>query len=147
MQCGSADTTKLSLIWQSGNAVIHAKTTGVDIGSGIGFGTAFTTGSAQSLSSLRASPPEKMQVIRPVLVYFFINLIVYVAVSSIFSLPSWLDLILNWVWLPPSAWHLYKSIRYNRFQYPRLLRQWSQCFHCNRCGTIFLPTQNQGVNS
>lgn len=136
-KCQSPNTTKLSLVWQDGLSHINAKTIGAVYARGPGLGGAYTSGTVQSASSRWAQPPEKLPVFWPIAVFFGLNVVLLAVVYLIFSVPAWLDLVLNWLWLPPSIGNVVVATRYNRKIYPRERAAWNRAFRCNRCGTIF----------
>lgn len=126
------------MIWQDGLSHIDAKTVGAGYARGLGLGGAYTSGTVQSASSRGAQPPEKHPVFWPIAVFFVLNGVLLAVVCLIFDVPAWLDLVLNWLWLPPSLVNAVVAMRYNRNIYPRDLVAWHRAFRCNRCGSVFL---------
>lgn len=43
------------------------------------------------------------------------------------------------IWASIMAWGLLGAIRYNKNQWPDLVKRWREAFLCSACGTMFKP--------
>lgn len=137
VKCNSDNVQKLSVIFQSGTQNIN--TTSRTFGSGIGFGngggllgvgsaSTKTTGQSQSHLAGIASPPKKKKYDIPLLIIFFaiVALVANIISGAFFILP-----------LVAAVLFGYRAYQYNKTQWPPKYQEWSNSWHCNKCGVIY----------
>lgn len=128
-QCNSDNVQRLSLVYEQGTQNISATsrtTTSYGFGQGFSRGTTTTTGKSQSITAMKAAPPNKKKIIIPIVLI----------VAGLFLMKQgelW-ALIISAV----GGFLFYFYFKYNRNVYPRLYADWENSWLCNRCGTIYL---------
>lgn len=129
-KCGSDQTQRLKLIYESGTKDINTTgyTAGTGIGSLVGLGGAATktTGTSQSLMAQRTAPPIKKSFKWPMISLLF--------GLFLFGTVNWLSvaLTLGGVGFAFLAW------KHNANEWPGRYKSWLESWHCNKCGEIYL---------
>ncbi len=143
--CNSDTTQLLSTVYESGISNIRTKSSGAGVGIGrgglsVGVGTGSTSGTAQTLVSQRAAPPEKKRYTKPLLMIFVAYFVVSMVASGLGS--HVLGFMATLVWICATAAWIYHAFRYNAKNWKLLTEQWQNSFMCHRCSHVFLPTRN-----
>jgi hypothetical protein len=124
-RCGSEEVRKLSLIYREGTAHVGAYAPG---GGG-------TLGTAQSLMSRDAAPPQPQDVEWAIL-FAAIGL----AIAALGGVSGVLAVSLAGIGVAiMSAAAAFSQAKWNRDVYPQLYGKWNDTFLCNRCDSHFIP--------
>lgn len=127
--CGSSDTRRLSLIFKEGTAVFTAETSPKWFSGRSQHVSSNTTGLSRSQLTSEAAAPEKAPTMRTLLIGGLVT-----AFMSDFG-RTWsiaaglLTMIVVW-----------RCVRYNSSEFPRLFATWKNSFLCRRCGRVFDPS-------
>lgn len=136
--CKSEATQKLSIAYEAGLSDIKTTSHGAGIATGHGFfglgaERTKTTGTSQTLSSQKASPPSKKTYFKP-LIAIWIGVAI---IASFMGKGSLSNLISSFLWIAGSlAWIIY-AYKYNSNEWINLKAQWDKSFICNRCNHQF----------
>ena len=146
-RCGSEQVQKLSVIYESGVAVVDTTSAGYGIGAtgqglGGGFGAAATRGVQVTALAAKAAPPARRNTGRPAIWMLFCG---------------FLPFMLHWFesnGLSPAAppMVMYSSFGiaalafsilvsnsfWNSTEWPKLYQHWERMYMCNRCGTMLV---------
>jgi predicted RNA-binding Zn-ribbon protein involved in translation (DUF1610 family) len=150
-RCGSEQVQKLSVIYESGVAVVDTSSVGFGVGAtrqglGSGFGAAATRGVQVTALAAKAAPPARRNTGRPFtwmfvcgcmgLFFYWSNSTGFlrelggnypsVAIVSCFAIAiiALLVLVSNALW--------------NSVEWPKLYERWDQRYICTRCGTMLI---------
>lgn len=133
VKCNSDNVQKLSVIFQSGTHQINTRSN--TVGGGAGFGgflgggaSTRTTGQQQSHLAGIASPPKKKKYDIPFIILFLatVALVANLISGAFFILPLLAAVLLS-----------YRAYTYNKTQWPSKYQEWSNSWHCNKCGVIY----------
>jgi len=132
--CGSDNTQRLEVIYDSGTSNINTTgvTSGVGLARGLGGGAAVTktSGVSRTTMAVKAAPPIKKKWIFLALIAFVV-LLVGISSGSIGG-------ILFGVGLAGGAGYLcYKMSIYNNHVWPGLYQTWLRSWMCNKCGATY----------
>ncbi len=138
IKCNSENTQKLRLIYESGTTNLSMQSTSVGAGRDMVLSSAFTStsGTSQSILAERVSPPKKHSYLAArVLVVVGLLLIVSVREFSVGGVALGLlgALILGF-----SIFVFRGSYKHNTQVFPKEYAEWSNTWHCNKCGTIYV---------
>lgn len=146
-ECGSAEFTRVSLIYAQGLSDLDARSRGwgILIGSGgadLGFGSFRTKGQIQSRLSQKVSPPCKLS-------YWKIALGGLIGLMILEFILGYVDTFLHtggnfnqqlawcgYAWLGLVAIMICLAVRHNFGVFPRRHRVWDRSFMCRRCGHV-----------
>jgi hypothetical protein len=136
--CNSDATQRLSVIFEHGISDINtsSNTSGIGLGrGGLGLGLAKTKtrGTAQTAMSLKASPPPKKRLLKP-LGYIFL---VYFVLSLFLGHNQVLAGLAGTLWIAGSVAWIVFAVNYNSKTWPPLKAIWDDSFLCNRCNHMF----------
>ena len=129
-KCGSDDAKYLSVVHESGLSSVNTRTEGAIYNHRAtkrNATTATTTGTVQSATSAKASPPT-----RRALKFAFLLAVVGLVLLSRHTALGLLPLTAGILWL-------YVAWTYNRRVHPYQYQVWEQSAMCQRCGTVFVP--------
>lgn len=136
-QCGSENARKLSIIYREGMSRTQTSTGGMIYGGGGSAAIGSTsTGTAQSLSSAGAAPPEQKSV-----GCFAIGSLVVGAMVLLTGLGqgSGGSIVVGLLMTGIAAWFIYTNWKWNQEEYPGLYAHWDATFQCGRCELRFVP--------
>lgn len=130
-RCQSDNVQKLSMAYESGISDVNTKTKGFSLGGGgLNFGGAKTKGTSQTALSKRTAPPRKYSYVWP----FIFGLLSAFITDVFLPTPPFVTKI---VFVGVVGGLLFRSISFNRNQWPSLYKIWSNSFICGKCGEIF----------
>jgi len=138
-KCNSENTQSLATAYEAGMSHTSSSTKGVGIGLGaggvaVGVGGASTAGVAQTLTSQRASPPQKKAYFKPLMGILVVGLIIMVIGGMIWQ-P--LALLGQFFWIVGSGIYAYRAYQFNSTTWPGLFEDWKHTFICHRCSHAF----------
>jgi hypothetical protein len=125
-KCGFDDAKYLSVVYESGLSAVNTQTEGAIHNRRATRTSATTTGTVQSATSAKASPPK-----RRALKFALLLTVVGVVLLARHTPSGLLPLAAGIVWL-------YMAWTYNRRVYPYEYQVWEQSVMCQRCGTIYV---------
>lgn len=103
----------------------------------------------QTTGSFLAAPPKPRAYLGPTVVIFLAFLILGAIAVSKLPRDSWLSggalgnsLQAAFLFVPVIAW-LIRARRYNATTWRERLGRWERSFRCNRCGEVFLVSDNR----
>ncbi|HET6764950.1 MAG TPA: hypothetical protein VFH27_14800 [Longimicrobiaceae bacterium] len=149
--CGSENTVKLSVLWRDGVQSVNTRTSGVGLaGGGLGVGTARTTGTAQTMSSVGAAPPAPPAGNGGLwfMALFGMAMAGAVAHSLLPPEPEWLGTLafvvvaglLGYWWFPI----LSERDRRQAAEHRERVASWERTYRCNRCEHRYLAAEPSG---
>ena len=149
-RCNSEQVQKLSVIYESGVAVINTTSAGYGIGAtgqglGGGFGAAATRGVQVTALAAKAAPPARRNAGRPAIWMLFCGFLPFmlhwfdsnglgpptppIVMYSSFGIAAFAFLI------------LVSNAFWNSTEWPKLYRHWERMYMCNRCGTMLVAEE------
>lgn len=138
--CSSDSTQRLYNVYNAGLSSIDTSSTSFGAGSSVGhhragFGTVHTQtqGTAQTVQSKNASPPEKLHYFIPLLLIFA----GYLVLNALLGQFAVVHFIIVCLWVGASlAWVGY-ALQYNLGTWPARVEAWRKLFICGRCDHVF----------
>ncbi len=134
--CGSDNTQRLEVIYESGTQEIRTTSNTVGGGGGFGGGGAFggggvtsTRGTQQTASAKKAAPPAKKSYVGAVL----LSLIAFPVVFN----PSATYFLIAGACAALAFWLGRRAHEYNTNVWPGLKKIWLESWMCNKCGNIY----------
>jgi len=136
--CGSENTQKVSLIYESGTSSTNSSSLGIGIsGHHKAIGVANTSSNTQSDLAKRCAPPKKRGTTEQG-VWTLLGIIPAIGIATVFNS----DALGIAVWTLLFAALLASTrsaARYNRDIYPRRYDAWAKRMLCLRCDNMFSP--------
>ena len=136
--CNSDNVQRLSIVYLGGLSSIETRSRGSGLaiggdGIGLGMGRTKTTGTAQTVASMRAAPPPKKRFLKPagliLLAYLFVVPLVYASPVKLHMTEfAWATTTIGW---------LLFAMYYNLKKWPLHKSLWDNTCLCSRCDTIF----------
>ena len=137
--CQSTEIQRFSVAYQSGISQINAKTAGIgmSLSGKVGIGGAQTKGQSQTELSRTTAPPKKLTYgiwivcgfVASFFLSFLFNQILPQTLADGLAISGSVGLVL---------YFMYRSFRFNRDVYPKLMQQWENSWVCFRCGHKFV---------
>ena len=137
--CQSTEIQRFSVAYQSGTSQINTKTAGIgmSLSGKVGIGGAQTKGQSQTELSRTTAPPKKLTYgiwivcgfVASFFLSFLFNQILPQTLADGLAISGSVGLAL---------YFMYRSFRFNRDVYPKLMQQWENSWVCFRCGHKFV---------
>ena len=137
--CQSTEIQRFSVAYQSGISQINTKTAGIgmSLSGKVGIGGAQTKGQSQTELSRTTAPPKKLTYgiwivcgfVASFFLSFLFNQILPQTLADGLAISGSVGLAL---------YFMYRSFRFNRDVYPKLMQQWENSWVCFRCGHKFV---------
>lgn len=131
-ECGSENTQRATLAYESGTARSRAYTRGGGTHDRTEYG-AVTEGEGRTLLATRLAPPKPRRVVAGTIGFFVLGLYVELITHS--------TVVLFGVWVPAAVYAVW-AVKQNR-RLAEKRREWAQQFVCMRCGEKFDPTRER----
>lgn len=133
-KCGSDNTQRLQMTYEGGTQDINVKSHTVSVSSinralGIGGSITKSAGTSQSVLAQKVAPPQRRS-----LKGAFIAIAAGLFVCSFAGLGG---TILGLVLIAAGVYFGYSAIQFNSKEWPDLLKHWTKCWICNKCGHIY----------
>lgn len=144
-KCGSDQIQLYSIAYSGGISAVNTNTVGVGLtGSGIGVGGAKTVGTSQTALSQSVAPPEKLPVVKGILMsVILVPLVVAIVVGILeIMLKIRLGAVASVIIFAAMVYALYRYpynyYQYNKNVYPQEMERWQHSWLCAKCGHRFI---------
>lgn len=139
--CESTKVQTLSMVYQSGTRFSQSRSRGNAVSFDRGgvraiVGGSGSAGYSQSLLAINHAPPEKSNFIIPLFTTFCLGSLV-----RLINLDSEFGMFMITSFLVSLALTIYVG-NHNFVVWPKAYEQWSKAWHCHKCGTDFIPNEN-----
>lgn len=128
--CGADAYRKLSVIHAGGLSVTQNTSVGVGLtlGGSIGLGKAKTAGTSQTVLSAKAAPPKERRLSAWALLGILLGL-GWTAGGADY-------VALGVLTLAGTGYYIFRTVKYNKDEFPKLYARWDRSYMCERCGTV-----------